>query len=63
MDQRIYLKVDDVAATLGLSEWSVYKMCQAGEIPGVKRFGRAVRVHRETLEQWAREQAAKGETA
>jgi hypothetical protein len=31
---------------------------QARELPGVCHFGAAVRIHRETIEEWARNNAA-----
>lgn len=55
---QIYLTVPEAAKALSLDESYVYRLCQAGELPGVKRFGRAVRIHRETLEEWARQEAA-----
>ena len=54
---QIYLTIPEAAEALNLNPFYVYKLAQSGEIPGVKRFGRAVRVHRETLENWARNEA------
>ena len=53
----ILYTIPEAAATLRLDVSYCYKLAQAGTLPGVVRFGRAVRIHRETLEQWARQQA------
>jgi len=46
------LTVDELAALLRLDRKTVYSMVKRGEIPGVRRFGRAVRIHRETVLRW-----------
>ena len=46
------LTVDELAALLRLDRKTVYSMVKRGEIPGVRRFGRAVRVHGPTVLQW-----------
>ncbi|WP_370865976.1 helix-turn-helix domain-containing protein [Chondromyces apiculatus] len=38
---------------LRLGRKTVYAMIKEGKIPGVKRFGRALRLHRATVRQWA----------
>ncbi len=58
--EQIFLTISEAAKALRLNVSYVYKLAQAGEIPGVHHFGRAVRVHRESLESWAREQAQEG---
>lgn len=46
------LTVDELALLLRLDRKTVYSMVRRGEIPGVRRFGRAVRVHRDTVLRW-----------
>lgn len=45
--------VEELRAYLRVSRKTVYGMIQEGRIPGVKRFGRVLRVHRPTVIQWA----------
>lgn len=46
------LTVDELAALLRLDRKTVYAMVNRGEIPGVRRFGRTVRIHRDTVLRW-----------
>lgn len=46
------LTVDELATLLRLDRKTVYAMVRRAEIPGVRRFGRAVRVHRDTVLRW-----------
>lgn len=43
---------DELATLLRLDRKTVYAMIKRGEIPGVRRFGRAVRIHVATVLQW-----------
>ena len=52
------MTVQEVAQYLRLAEATVYKLAQAGEIPGVK-VGRAWRFKRELIDEWFREQAVR----
>lgn len=45
--------VEEVRSFLRLGRKTVYAMIKEGKIPGVKRFGRALRLHRATVRQWA----------
>lgn len=56
--ERRYLKVEEVAHQLSLTESAVYKMCRRGEIPSVK-FGKAVRIPVDGLRRY--EQLLRGE--
>jgi excisionase family DNA binding protein len=46
------MSVDELATRLGLGRKTVYEQVKANEIPGVKRFGRAIRIHQPTIEAW-----------
>lgn len=46
------LTVEELAALLRLDHKTVYAMVNRGEIPGVRRFGRTLRIHRDTVLQW-----------
>jgi excisionase family DNA binding protein len=45
------MTIDDLAEYLKLSKSSVYKLCQAGKIPGQK-VGRHWRFHRDVIDTW-----------
>jgi excisionase family DNA binding protein len=44
--------VEELAKRLGLNRKTVYDQVKANEIPGVKHFGRRIRIHRPTIEAW-----------
>ena len=56
-DQAILLKVEEAARLLSIGRSKLYELLAAGEIPAV-HIGRAVRINREALEAWVREQGA-----
>jgi excisionase family DNA binding protein len=51
-DKKLLLKLDDAAKLLGLSRAKAYQMAQTGEMPGVVRMGRTVRVSDAALRSW-----------
>lgn len=46
------LTVEETAELLRVCRNTVYKMIELDELPGVRRFGRAIRVHRATVVAW-----------
>ncbi len=54
----LMLRIEEAARLCGLGRSKFLEMAYAGEIPGVVRFGRAVRVNRRMLEAWLDEQSA-----
>ena len=50
------MTVQEVAQYLRLAEATVYKLAQAGEIPGMK-VGRAWRFKRELIDEWFKREA------
>jgi len=50
------MTVQEVAQYLRLAEATVYKLAQAGEIPGMK-VGRAWRFKKELIDEWFRKNA------
>jgi excisionase family DNA binding protein len=46
------LTVDEAADVLRVNRKTVYELVAAGELPGVRCFGRTIRIHRETLLRW-----------
>ena len=51
-DPPTVLTVPELAALLRLDRKTVYACIKAGEIPGVRRVGRAIRVHRDQVLRW-----------
>lgn len=51
----LLLKAPEVAKLLGLGRSKVFAMVAAGELP-VVRIGRSVRIPRQALERWIRDQ-------
>ena len=45
------MNLDDLAAYVKLSKSSLYKLCQAGKVPGTK-IGRAWRFHKDVIDTW-----------
>ena len=50
------MTLDDLAAYIKLSKSSLYKLCQAGKVPG-KKVGRHWRFHRDTIDEWLKRDA------
>jgi excisionase family DNA binding protein len=54
--QPLLLTLEQAAALLALSVRTLKRMVRDGAVPGICRpFGRAVRLHRPTLERWLEE--------
>ena len=45
------MTLDDLAAYIKLSKSSLYKLCQAGKVPGTK-VGRHWRFHKDVIDAW-----------
>lgn len=56
-NQPVLIRLDEAARLLGLGRSKTFEMAARGELPGVVRFGRSVRIHRAALERWAAERA------
>ncbi|MCA1670411.1 MAG: helix-turn-helix domain-containing protein [Thermomicrobia bacterium] len=54
----VLLRDHEVAAILNISRSKAYLLMASGDIPGVLRLGRSIRVHRPTLLAWLTQQAA-----
>jgi excisionase family DNA binding protein len=48
------IDVADLAALLGVERKTVYHLIQLGHIPGVRRLGRTIRIHPDTVLSWLR---------
>ncbi len=47
------LTVDEVAGVLRINRKTLFRAIKAGQIPGVIRIGRLLRIHQPTLVRWA----------
>lgn len=56
--ERLLLRPDEAREMLGLGRTKFNEMLRRGEIPGVIRFNRSVRISHEALREWIRELAA-----
>ncbi|KKN81810.1 hypothetical protein LCGC14_0315760 [marine sediment metagenome] len=45
------MTLDDLATYIKLSKSSLYKLCQAGKVPGTK-IGRHWRFHKDAIDAW-----------
>lgn len=48
-----FMTADELAAYLRVDRKTVYAAIRDGEIPGVKRIGRTIRIYRPTVLEWA----------
>ncbi|MEO0514157.1 MAG: helix-turn-helix domain-containing protein [Planctomycetota bacterium] len=48
------MTIDDLAAYLKLSKSTLYKLCQAGKVPGQK-VGKHWRFHRDSIDTWLKQ--------
>ena len=46
------LRVPELAAFLRVDRKTVYELIASGALPGVRRCGRSVRIHRDTVLRW-----------
>ncbi len=51
-----FLTVDELAKLLRVNRNTAYEAIQRGEIPGVNRIGRKIRICRSTVVEWLRGQ-------
>ena len=56
--ERTMLTVPEAAQYLGIRNTKAYEMAARGEMPGLVRIGRLVKVHKPTLDRWLENQAA-----
>jgi excisionase family DNA binding protein len=53
--QPTVLTVDELASLLRVDRKTAYAAVTRGEVPGVRRLGRTIRVHREAVMAWLRD--------
>jgi excisionase family DNA binding protein len=57
--EKLLLKIDEAAVLLSMGRAKAYQMAASGEMPGVVRMGRSVRVSVAALRGWVEDQAAR----
>lgn len=54
---KLLLRPNEAAEVLGIGRTRTYELLARGELPGVVRIGKSVRISAEALREWVREQA------
>jgi excisionase family DNA binding protein len=55
---RLLLRVEEAAEQLSMGRSKTYQLVRSGQLPGVIRLGKSLRISAEALRQWIEEQAA-----
>jgi len=50
--EKVLLRIEEAAIMLSLGRAKAYQMAQRGELPGVVRIGRSVRISAAALRSW-----------
>lgn len=59
-EEPLLVDVPTAARLLGIGRTHAWLMVRRGQMPGVVRLGRSVRVSRDRLEEWVAQQSGKG---
>lgn len=51
-DTSLFITVDELATLLRLNRDTAYKAVAERQIPGIRRIGRTIRIHRGSLMAW-----------
>lgn len=51
-DLSLFITVDELAKLLRLNRDTAYKAIAERQIPGIRRIGRTIRIHRQSLMAW-----------
>jgi predicted DNA-binding transcriptional regulator AlpA len=49
------VSIPELSAEFGVSEAVLYHLANSGQLPGARRLGKRIVVHRETFERWMQE--------
>jgi len=52
---KVGMSVAEAAAEAGVSEVTIYSLANKGELPGARRLGKRIVIHRETFESWLKD--------
>ena len=53
-ERPIGMSISEAAIEAGVSESTLYALANQGKLPGARRVGKRIVVHRETFENWLR---------
>ena len=53
--KRTGASIPELAEEFGVSETVLYGLANTGQLPGARRLGKRIVVHRQTFEQWMQE--------
>ena len=56
--ERVLLKVSEVAQRLGIARTTAYELIARGDLPGALRVGQSIRVNTKVLDRWIEEASA-----
>lgn len=59
LDLPVVLTVEELAELLRINRKTAYAAVEAGDIPGVRRIGRTIRISRDTVLAWLAEGQAR----
>lgn len=57
-DEKLLIRVPEAARRMGIGKSMAWEMARRGELPGVVRMGRSVRVSVKRLQEWIDERTA-----
>ncbi len=57
-DGKVLLDIHEAAALLRIKKTRAYEMAASGQMPGVVRIGKLIRIHKPTLIEWLAGEAA-----
>lgn len=55
-DEKLLVKVEEAARMLSMGRAKAYQMAASGEMPGVVRIGKSIRVSANVLRNWVEHQ-------
>jgi excisionase family DNA binding protein len=63
MQDKLLLRMPEVAERLSISRSRAYELAAAGRLPGVIRLGKSIRVSAKRLDEWIEQNASSPEVA
>ena len=52
--EQVGASIPELAIEYGVSEALLYNLANSGQLPGARRLGKRIVVHRETFQEWMR---------
>jgi len=54
-EKPVGMSISEAAIEAGVSESTLYSLANQGKLPGARRIGKRIVIHRETFEQWLKD--------